>query len=304
MSEGVFCDFLGVTFPREEWDNVRQGIGPCLDTIGAQVEYDEPDSTLWRAGDGTVKAKRYGAVMSLGASGLVTAALRFGNVFGNYLAAIGASPHTVTRLDASRDVVEDTPPAIDRIVEQASSAEGLSLTRKRVQPKHVTRLVARREDGLDTGTCYVGSRTADVRMAVYDKRVERMTRGLPDIGPLTRYELRLTSGAGLTLRDALDPTNVFWHFMPEALMAPPADVVPWVSHAIGFRVDWPALPPPAVRLRTRVHASADVAALLALATEVGPYGFDLLVQELRKLATAVPLGVQGPAPAETASIAH
>jgi hypothetical protein len=245
--------------------------------------------------------------MALGATGVVTAALRFANVFGNYLAAIATVPHTVTRLDASRDVVEDTPPVIARIVEQASSPAGLSLTRKRVAPRHVTRLVVRREDGLDTGTCYVGSRNADVRMAVYDKRVERMSRGLADVGPLTRYELRLTSGAGLTLRDAFDPTNVFWHFMPESLMSHPSDVVPWVSYALGFQVDWPAPPLSSERLKRRVQSSADVAALLRLADEVGPYGFDFLVAQLRVLRPSVKFepaatGVQGLAPADTAPL--
>ena len=303
MAEDVFCDFVGVTFDQSSWPDVRQGIEPCLQSIGAQVDYDDEGSTLWRSGDGTIKAKRYGTVMSLGASGVACAALRFANVFGNYLAAIGATPHTVTRLDASRDVQEDTPPVIDAIVAKSVAPDGLSLTRKRVHPRDVTRLVARRHDGLDTGTCYVGSRNAEVRAAVYDKREERMTRGLADVGPLTRYELRLKSGVGVTLRDALEPTNVFWHFMSPAILPTPADVVPWVSNAIGFQVDWPSPPLPAERLRRRVQASADVAALLRLADEVGPYGFDFLVGELRKLQ-AKPDGVQGLAPADAASTAH
>lgn len=303
MAEGVFCDFVGVTFDNASWPDVRQAIEPCLQSVGAQVEQDEEGAVLWRTGEGTFKAKRYGPVMSLGASGLACAALRLANVFGNYLAAIGATPHNVTRLDASRDVVEDTPPVIDGIVAKSVSSDGIALTRKRIHPRDVTRLVARRHDGLDTGTCYVGSRNAEVRAAVYDKREERMSRGLPDIGPLTRYELRLKSGAGVTLRDALDPTNVFWHFMSPAILPPPANVTPWVSNAIGFQVDWPSPPLPAERLRRRLHASADVAALLRLAEEVGPYGFDLMVGELRKLQ-AKPAGVQGLAPAETAPNVH
>lgn len=303
MAEDVFCDFVGVTFDQSSWPDVRQAIEPCLQSIGAQVDYDEDGSTLWRSGDGTIKAKRYGTVMSLGASGVACAALRFANVFGNYLAAIGSSPHTVTRLDASRDVPEDTPPVIDAIVAKSVAPDGLSLTRKRVNPRDVTRLVARRHDGLDTGTCYVGSRNAEVRAAVYDKREERMTRGLADIGPLTRYELRLKSGVGVTLRDALEPTNVFWHFMSPAILPTPADAVPWVSNAIGFQVDWPSPPLPAERLRRRVQSSAEVAALLRLADEVGPLGFQFLVSELRRVRSVKDEKL-GPDSAPTAPNVH
>lgn len=299
----VFCDFVGVTFDRSNWPDVRQAIEPCLQTIGAQVEVDEEGTTLWRAGDGTVKAKRYGSVMSLGASGAVCAAFRFANIFGNYLAAIASAPHTVTRLDASRDVVEDTPAVIDALVAKSVSVDGLALTRKRVHPRDVTRLVARRHDGLDTGTCYVGSRKAEVRACVYDKQEERMTRGLPDIGPLTRYELRLKSGVGVTLRDAFEPEQVFWHFMSPGIIAKQPNVEPWVSNAVGFKVDWPDLPLPAERLRRRVQASADALALVRLADEVGPYGFAFLVGELRKLQES-PAGVKGLAPSETASNVH
>lgn len=304
MSEGVFCDFVGVTFDRSSWPDVRQAIEPCLESIGAQVEMDDEGATLWRSGEtGTVKAKRYGTVMSLGASGAACAVLRFANVFGNYLAAIASTPHNVTRLDASLDVVEDTPAIIDSLVAKSVSAEGLALTRKRVHPRDVTRLVARRHDGLDTGTCYIGSRKAEVRACVYDKQEERLVRGLPDIGPLTRYELRLKSGVGVTLRDVIEPTNVFWNFMSPGVLPSPADVQPWVSNALGFQVDWPELPLPAERLRRRVQASADAMALVRLADEVGPYGFAFLVGELRKLQ-ASPAGVQGLAPAETAVTAH
>lgn len=300
----VFCDFVGVTFDRSNWPDVRRAIQPCLDTIGAQVEQDDDGvATLWRAGDGTVKAKRYGPVMSLGASGAVCAALRFANVFGNYLAAIASAPHTVTRLDASLDVAQDTPAVIDALVAKSVTMEGLSLTRKRVHPRDVTRLVARRHDGLDTGTCYVGSRNAEVRACVYDKQEERLSRGLPDIGPLTRYELRLKSGVGVTLRDVWEPERVFWNFMSPGIFATQPNVEPWVSDALGFQVDWPELPLPAERLRRRVQASADAFALVRLADEVGPYGFAFLVSELRKLQGSHD-GVKGLAPSDTASNVH
>lgn len=283
MTEGVFADFVGVSFDRSSWPDVRQAIEPSLQVIGAQVDYDQGEEVLWRAGDGTVKSKRYGPVVSVGASGVVCAALRFAGVFGNYLAALGSVPHNVTRLDAALDVRADTPAVIDSIVAKSVSMDGLALTRKRVHPRDVTRLLARRHDGKDTGTCYVGSRNAEVRAAVYDKQEERLSRGLPDVGPLTRYELRLKSGVGATLRDVLEPERVFWHFMSPGIFRTQPNVEPWESGALGFKVDWPDVPLPAERLRRRVEASADARALVALAEEVGPYGFAFLVGELGKL---------------------
>lgn len=283
----VFADYVGVTFPVEEWAEVRQGVGPCLDAIGATVEVDEPGSVLWRSGPtGTVKAKRYGPVMALSASGAVLAGLRVAKLLGVYLSAVAAKPHTVTRLDASMDVPEPTAPVLRRIVDKAASPDGLRLTRKRVEERHVTRLVSRLPNGDDTGTCYVGSKSAEVRLCVYDKRLERLERKLGDCGPLTRYEVRLKSQVGVTLRDVVEPAAVFWHFVAPDVLERPAGVPDWVPNGEGFVVSHVEPPTPLARLRRRVETSADARALVALADEVGPYGFAMLVTELRKLATA------------------
>lgn len=278
------CDFLGVTVANEDWPAVKQGIQGPLDVLGAALEFDADNASLWRTSDrGTVKAQRYGPVTSISASGAVLAGLRAFKVMGAYLAALGAVPHRVTRLDAAHDRPEPTAPVLVRLVEKAHTEAGLSLTRKRILPRHVTRLVTRGVDGLDTGTCYLGSRSAEVRACVYDKRQERLDRGLPDVGPLTRYELRLKSKVGATLRDAADPTSLFWHFMAPDVLDRPEGVEPWEAQGEGFSIDWPELPLPAARLRRRLENSPDVRALLRLANESGPGGFDFLVSELKKL---------------------
>lgn len=282
--DSAFCDYLGVTVANDDWPAVREGIEPALDTIGASLEFDSERSTLWRAGErGTVKAQRYGPVTSLGASGAVLVGLRAAGIFSGYLAAIGGVPHKVTRLDAAHDRKEATGPVIAELVEKAHAADGLSLTRKRILPRHVTRLVSRGVDGLDTGTCYLGSRSAEVRACVYDKRQERLDKGLGDVGPLTRYELRVKSGVGATLRDAADPTELFWNFMAPGVLPRPDGVSDWVSHGEGFEVDWPGLPLPAARLKRRIESSPEVKALLKLANEAGPLGFQFMVSELEKL---------------------
>lgn len=292
----VFCDFLSVTFDRADWDQVRQGITPALDSVGAQVEMDSDDCTLWRSGDGTVKAKRYRQVMAVGASGSMLAALRFAGAFAAYLSALGSVPHRVTRLDASKDVVTPTAPVIASLVERASGEAGIRLTRKRITPSDVTRLVSRQPDGSDSGTVYLGGRAAEVRACIYDKRLERMQNGLCDVGPLTRYELRLKSQVGVTLRDAYEPDRLFWHFMSPDILPVKSSPGEWSPGPGGFAVDWPDMPSPLARLHRRVESSDEVAALLRLADEVGPYGFRMLVAAIERRRD----GVQGLAPAETA----
>lgn len=282
--DSAFCDYLGVTVANEDWPSVRAEIQGPLDAIGAALDFDSERATLWRAGDrGTVKVQRYGPVTSIGASGSVLAGMRALSIMGAYLSGLGSAPHKVTRIDAAHDRPEPTAPVLTRLVDKAHSPEGIRLTRKRILPKHVTRLVARGVDGLDTGTCYVGSKSAEVRACVYDKRQERLNRGLLDVGPLTRYELRIKSKVGATLRDAADPTSLFWHFMAPDVLDRPEGIEPWEAHGEGFSVDWPELPLPAARLRRRLESSPDVRALLRLAEESGPHGFDFMVSELAKL---------------------
>lgn len=291
MSLDPFCDYLGVTVPEEEWYELRRELSPELDVIGMQVDYDQMKETLWRSPlgiEGTVKAKHIGGVRSIGVSGSVCAGLRLAQRFGAFLAAIAARPHRVTRLDASRDVPTDAPPALDRAVEEGRAGR-VSLTRKSVRPRDVTTFMGVRADGRVSGTAYFGTANADVRLCMYDKQHERMQKGMPDNGPLTRYELRIKSGAGVTLRDAYEPREVFWHFMPQCIDdGRPSDLKGWVANGTGFEFERPAPVDPAIRLMRRVQDSAEVVALVRLAAEVGPGGFDLLVSQMRRLSEAPP----------------
>lgn len=301
MIGDVFCDHLTTTIPADDWDALRAELSPLFDAIGAAVEFDTDRMIQWRAGAGTCRAARVGAVVALSATGAFLAGLRCARIFNDYVASIGAHPHRVTRLDASRDVPCDTAPVLAALTEKVSSAEGVHVTRKRVKPEDCTRYVSRRPDGQDTGSLYLGPKHADVRPVIYDKRKERIDAGLADVGPLTRYELRVRSGVGPSLRDACEPGPLFWHFMAPDVLGLPEGIAAWTPHGEGFALERREPPLPAARLVRRVEASADVAALLALADEVGPGGFDFLVSQLRKLHGRQGRGVGAAAPTETAS---
>lgn len=284
----VFCDFVQVTVPAEGWADLREAVQPVFDSAGLALAHEAAKGdALWRDRDsGTVKATRRGQVVALGASGAVLAGMRMLGLLHRYLAELGARHHRVTRLDLSMDVPEDTAPVIARLRDQAVTGEGVRLSRKRVLPQHVTRFVSRRPDGEDTGTIYLGSHQADVRLCVYDKRVERLARDMPDCGPLTRYELRLRGGTGITLRDAADPGPAFWHYIAPDVLPRREGVAEWDPQGSGYVLGPVDLPLPAERLRRRVQASAELRALVTLADQCGPYGFAMLVSEMRQLVAA------------------
>ncbi len=296
MSE-VFCDHLTFSTPLGDWEGMRGEIGSLFDMMGAQVDFDSESITQWRVAGGTCRAGRHGLVMVVSATGAFLAALRCAAIFRDYLATIGTRPHRVTRLDASLDQPHDAAPVLAAMVAKVASPAGLNITRKRVRPADCTRYVTRRSDGLDTGSVYLGPKNADVRPVVYDKRKERVDAGCPDVGPLTRYECRIRSGVGPTLRDADQPAAIFWRYMCGVLPRP-ADAPAWSSHGEGFALvrSPPALP--AARLLRRVQTSSDLLDILRLAHEVGPYGLALLQGEVAKLYPGAKRGV-GASPLRT-----
>ena len=294
MSE-PFCDFVGVTVPADAWADLRLDIAAELDCIGMAVEVDEPRSVLWRGSSGgTVKANRVGSVWSLGCSGSVCAGLRMAKRFNAYLAAIGTRPHRVTRLDASLDRPVDAAPIVAEFTRSGQAGE-LSLTRKAIRPGDVLAYSGVRFDGALTGTVYLGTRRADVRMVIYDKQHERLTRKMADTGPLTRYELRLRGGSGITLRDVADPAAVFWHYASPQFLPAPLDTLAWVAGGTGFDLEPHRPLLPSQRLLKRLELSPEVRSIVELALACGPYGIELVVGHLRARA-----GVQGATPAVTA----
>lgn len=280
----VICDKLDVTVPAEH-AGLLDRLRPYIDAAGFAVEWDAESKLVLRsANDGTIVwAKRFG-VMCLGVSGAACAALRTSGQWMGFLAEIGATPHRVTRLDATLDVIADASPEVRRL-RRLGAKGGLKLTRKAVKPEHVeSHLSLCSLAGVETGTVYIGSKQADVRLVVYDKRHERYKATGVDVGPLTRYELRLRAGTGVTLRDVAEPAAVFWHHMGRGTLSAPAGAPAWSSEAEGYCIERGTPPSAFQRLVARVESSGEVLALAKLAAELGPYGIDVLVSEIRKVA--------------------
>lgn len=285
----VFCDAVGVTVPEGEWASLHADISPTFDAAGLAVEFSDARTVLWRHAPsaGTVKAFQRSGVWAVQCSGQVCAALRAVGMFAQYLASIGQRPHRVTRLDASLDVPVDAAPIV-RDLAAIGQQGGLRLTRKGIPPGKVTTFLGMRDDGVVSGTVYAGSRSAEARMVVYDKTKERQDRGVPVAGFVTRYELRLKSGIGVTLRDVVEPGPVFWHHVAPSFLPLPPGVAAWSPHAEGFVLEHAPPMLPAARMRARVDGSPDIAALVSLAREPLSGGIDYLLHLVRARFDAGP----------------
>jgi len=139
-----------------------------------------------------------------------------------------------------------------------------------------------RGDGRETGTFYVGHRTAARATArVYDKAWERLQRANETCPPRTRYEVTVRKDYGATLRDAAEPRRLFWHVASPALLDAPDDVEPWDS---GWGGGWRAVdlpdPLPAEVLGRRVEFSPELAMLADIADRMGPEGRVWLARRL------------------------
>ena len=279
----VFCDDLRVTVPLDFWPDVSGPLAAVLADVGMAPEFRDDKREQWRVQGGTVRTETYRVVRSVSASGQALARMRAMGLLGGFLATLGAVPCKVTGLHATLDREEPTPEVLERLMVKAASPEGLRAGRKRIPLGDLQRYLVRLPDGTDTGSIYCGPKTNEIRPVVYDKREERMAKGLPDPGvDITRYELRLRD-VGATLRDAFDPTAIFWKYMAPDFLPAPENVPEWVPHGEGYALDKPVPLSPAERLSRRFMDSLDVADLVKIAASF-PGGMDYLCDLIRRRA--------------------
>lgn len=281
----VFCDYLSVTMPKDEWFHAKQEIEPILDEILCVKMQDDKAGAYYKGEEcGKLQAGFRAGVVWVQASGGLLASLRAAHLLNNYLMVFGVRPHRVTRLDATVDLPHDTPPEIERLY-GACVAGQVCLTRKRIDPKQVEKWIGPSlYGGEDTGTIYMGSKAAEVRPLVYDKRQERIKHTGQDIGySLTRYECRISGKMGPSLRDAVQPASIFFHYMSPSILTRPTEVTEWKPYLGGYEMPKQQILP-YESLKRRIETSHDLVRLVQLAQECGPSGIELLISQIRKLA--------------------
>ena len=286
----VICDWLDVTYAPDAVPDADVRL--ILMANGFKVGYDRGRKLTFYPPDGfrgaamITLSERF-AKISL--SGGVCDYLRKVGAWNDVLFELSTSPHTVTRLDAALDVPTDAAAVIAALSLRYPTGK-VSLGRKALG---VTKMLETRSDGLDSGTYYVGHRTAARATArVYDKRLELAKKGFLVEDPLTRYEVTARKDYGATLRDAAEPDALFWHIASPALISRKPEGVPvWKPN--DDLTGWQHTPRayvPAEVLANRVEYCAELEALGLLSDELGAYGRTTLLNLIaRKLGLpAVP----------------
>ena len=86
---------------------------------------------------------------------------------------------------------------------------------------------------------------------------------------------------GVSLRDALNPAPVFWHYMGHCLLESPPGTPSWVAAGEGFSMPKRTPIEPYQALKRHVELSPELDYLLELSEACGPSGYSILEKALR-----------------------
>lgn len=278
-------DWLSATTPYETSGVLVDSLVAVMDAAGAS-EAPVHSGRSFVLDFGRLNLRRMGRVLAVSASGSLLRGLRERGQFEPLLSALASEPHRVTRLDAAVDVPADAADFLPPVVDLAE-AGAVSLGRKRVPSSRVRFVRSVRDDGRATGSLYFNGRGSRLTAVVYDKAFEALSKRGELLPPTTRVELRF-SDVGATLRDAHDPTALFWHYCPPEILQRPAGVPEWQASADSFALPAFVPSPPVERLLALVDRSADFHRLCALAAEAGPVGVDALLSAVRRAVARAP----------------
>lgn len=284
----LIVDYLAVTQPEGSGCLADGGLLDLLVDAGFEA-VSGVDGLFEVQGDhfrGTARMGVRGFVDTFSVSGLGCEALRRSGGFQELLWRISDAPHRVTRLDVACDLLVPAAPIVASVRRRAERGQ-IRLTHKPLGEKHRRYIIGPKlypdASPLPTGTAYLGGKGAEVQAVVYDKRQEQIMRGAVDPGDWCRFELKARGGVGLSLRDVAEPGPVFAHYM-RGLMAPFHDLgaVPaWVPGGVGYDLLRPTSQrTPMEILKRRVENSSELAMLIDLAKQCGPYGPDMLAELL------------------------
>lgn len=254
-------DWLTVSTPKDTAHLVLDDVRSLVSGIRGVAAW--PDGGWRFESGGLIRASSRGLVGVISCSGTALVELRAAAIFGEYLRAVSSEFHRVTRLDAALDLAIPAPPFLHDLYAKANRGE-VRLSHK---PAPAKRWVGLNAAGEETGTVYLGGHTAKVRLAAYDKRQERLDKGLPDPGPWLRVELRGSSDLGISLRDAWEPAPFFWHYCSGVLPCP-SGVPAWVPGGVGFELPPKPALDPADAFERRLSYSVELRDLVSQALSV------------------------------------
>jgi hypothetical protein len=270
----VICDWLDVTYAPDDWPYPDLNLLLLGAEFTVRREITGGSTYVPKDGYGAVKFITGAKFAKVSISGSACGALRDLGLWGDILFTLGTSPHRVTRLDGALDLLIDAAPVIAGL--RARYPDGqVKLGRKALPVKVMLEV---RPDGLESGTYYVGHRTAARKtVRVYDKALEMLSKRGVQLPPTTRIEVTARKDSGATLRDAFLPAALFWDIAAPAILKAPEDAPMWVPDTeMGFTAPVKEFNP-AETMRRRVEVSAELEALLCVADGMGDAGRDYLL---------------------------
>lgn len=278
-----FCDYLTVTMPAYALQSVTPSLQELFETAG-MTSFDDGSTYLIDGNTGAFKLKTNPRYITLSASGGILEHFRNLKLFDQYITILNEHPHKITRLDATADYFVTYAPDVIQQFKIASNASKIVLTRKELSPSDIHYFLGSNEHGHETGTIYLGDRkTHSVYGKIYDKSFERTSKGYTSPGQTVRVELTLKADTGISLRDAHNPENVFYHYASRSLVMPPPHFIGWKPNVTGFEL--PAqkdLFTPAGKILNIFKFSTELSRAFRIAVKAfGPEALQVLTSQLR-----------------------
>jgi hypothetical protein len=263
----VFVDWLDFTLPQEEthlpsFRRLLERAGLVGVQTGDQWLYSSPDRS------GVCKLGPTRGVDRVSMSGGVIRFLKSDAThWHDLLDWLSERPHRVTRLDVALDLYVDAAQVLGKFRRKVGRNGGTLALGQRPSP--VTWVLGRNDEGVETGTMYVGTRGKSQFIArVYDKQHELRCKGHDCPHQMLRIEIEARGTTGKRspcLNDLHDPSPLFWQFAAPSLLSKPSGVPEWAPEAFqGFSVPRPA-PDPLQRVWRFIEASGFFAGLVAVA---------------------------------------
>ena len=279
----VICDWLDLTYSPDDWPELS--LTNALNSAGCFVVGQSLDDAPYRvdwgcSSHGRLVITRNTRHARISFSGGFLGFLRDGGCFDPLLSVLSESPYRVTRIDCALDFPIPAGPVITAL--WGKYPERCALTRKAIG----TTVILETVDGQATGTFYVGgNRSKGASAKVYDKQRQMQSVFGSEVGPMIRYEVTARAMQFATLRDAYDPSPLFWSLAAPSLLELPPDVEPWQA-ADPDDTGWLPMPKKEFCAYTvlvnRLENSPDFAALESLADQLGPEGRRMLFRLLEK----------------------
>lgn len=217
------ADWLSISYPTSS-SPLTDFISFFGEYTGITEVYSRPMESLYRVGEGSLKIIHKDEFQSFSFSGDVLRSVRSTSGYPEFLRLLASAPYNISRLDIAYDLPVEGSLSINNIKslypDSKCTIAGFSRNMQFILSNADT------SHGQTTGTAYFQSKkySGHIFLKVYDKTHEAASRlGLVGhtLNPITRYELTVKRGA--SLKDLVNPSSCFWHFIPVELLRRPKE---------------------------------------------------------------------------------